>query len=731
VKTWNRLCDATHHFVEPVVGTYLRARGIDKIPDDAQVIMPPSWFERKPPLTACSMGAVFAFRNDMGKFQGMHVIWLNGDANGKREQEPQRQSYGLVKGNFIPLCEIDYEKPLKALVIGEGVETTLAAMQLTGLPGIALGGKGGFKHVVPPRADLYILLADHGAEDAPQALADWLLSEDDGCEVRIALPPKPKGANKGYDWNDALLELKKANRERVKAHPDKGGTNEAFIKAQAAYEAIEQTHSHDALKQAIVASELAEISDHWKLELRVDALANLADSKYDEEYGRILREFKRIHLKGKTLDAMVAKRRRKKEAAAPPLDPEKLRQSAKEILACDDVLGKFTKTLGKFIAGEKNNAKLLYLMSTSRLFQKPMHYVLKGQSSTGKSELRKHVLKFFPPESIYKFTQMTAKALFYDRMNLKNRIFVVAELPGMETEELDYQLRELMSEGRIELKVTVKTKDGQFETKTITIDGPIQLSVTTTRNMVNVENETRLISMFPDESQKQTKSVIMKRATIIERGGQALDLKPWHDYQRYLATQDPIVEIPFATAVAELMEGKTVRQRRDFDQVMYCVMAHAFLHGEHRERSPDGHITATIEQDYKAVYELMANMLAIGSEMKLRDNIVAAVQVVYDNYQQQMSNGRDLGGVTVKVVMRKLKVHRMTAQRNLESAEEFGLFKDLEERPGKGRAHRYRTTDLVATRDGLVKDTLGEVIPNPKRVKEQFDSDEERAEAIN
>ena len=73
-----------------------------------------------------------------------------------------------------------------------------------------------------------------------------------------------------------------------------------------------------------------------------------------------------------------------------------LRESAAGIIACKDVLAAFEKAWRFSMAGEVKIAKLLYLACTSRLFDRPMNAVIKGPSAAGKSEIRKHVLEFFP-----------------------------------------------------------------------------------------------------------------------------------------------------------------------------------------------------------------------------------------------------------------------------------------------------------------------------------------------
>ena len=88
-------------------------------------------------------------------------------------------------------------------------------------------------------------------------------------------------------------------------------------------------------------------------------------------------------------------------------DRERWEISARHIIGSKDVLSLFARDLGKVIAGEKLNAKMLYLVATSRLFAKCMNAAIKGTSSGGKSEIRKQVLEFFPPESVVSFSTLS------------------------------------------------------------------------------------------------------------------------------------------------------------------------------------------------------------------------------------------------------------------------------------------------------------------------------------
>ena len=97
----------------------------------------------------------------------------------------------------------------------------------------------------------------------------------------------------------------------------------------------------------------------------------------------------------------------------------------------------FAQDFGNVIAGEAVNGKLLYLVATSRLFDKPMNAAIKGTSAGGKSEIRKRVLDFFPPEDVVAFTSLSEKSLIFHDGDFSHKILSVGEAAA--TDEQSFQ----------------------------------------------------------------------------------------------------------------------------------------------------------------------------------------------------------------------------------------------------------------------------------------------------
>jgi putative DNA primase/helicase len=175
------------------VVAYLAARGI--------VLTLPRSLRYAPLLRRLdgSRGPAMVARIDNidGQLIGVHRTWLHRDQI-EVWRRRDRAMRGSVAGGAVRLAP-----PAETLLVGEGLETLLAGMVATGLPGWAALSAIGIERLILPRAVRHvIILADNDAnargERAAQTAAVRWLTE--GRRVQIALP-----ANLGTDFNDVLL----------------------------------------------------------------------------------------------------------------------------------------------------------------------------------------------------------------------------------------------------------------------------------------------------------------------------------------------------------------------------------------------------------------------------------------------------------------------------------------------------------------------------------------------
>lgn len=434
----------------------------------------------------------------------------------------------------------------------------------------------------------------------------------------------------------------------------------------------------------------------------IAALAQVDPITYDKQRVGVA---KAMGLRLRTLDKQVAECRaslaRKQTPCENKPDIKQLAASAKDIIGCDNVLERFAEDLKRRVAGEEKNAELLYLVGTSRLFQQPMDAVVKGPSSGGKSATRASVLQFFPKEDVIAFTALSGKALLYMPDDLRHKILSMGEaISGKEIEFQDYLLRELMSEGKLRYEVVQKGSNGALQTIVIEKQGPVSFIVTTTKNKLNPENETRMLSLEVDDSEDQTRAVLRKVAEVegYNKSPQAIDFQAWQDFQRWLAVGQRNVVIPFAKTLATMVPAKTVRMRRDFKQLICAIKAHALLHRRHRERNEEGAIRATIDEDYRAVRALMRDLLAASSEGRIGKRIAETIAAVKKVQSAEKNNG-----ASVNTVAEELDLDRTATWRRLQAAERAGHLRKIK----RGRSVLYRT----------VASSSGEVLPTCKDLR--------------
>jgi hypothetical protein len=102
---------------------------------------------------------------------------------------------------------------------------------------------------------------------------------------------------------------------------------------------------------------------------------------------------------------------------------------------------------------------VLYLVATSRLFDKCMHAAIKGPSSGGKSEIRRQTVEFLPPEDVVAFTTLSERALLFYQDDFAHKVLSMGEAAGVEEASLqDYLLRELISEGKLRYPLSKKRR---------------------------------------------------------------------------------------------------------------------------------------------------------------------------------------------------------------------------------------------------------------------------------
>jgi hypothetical protein len=379
----------------------------------------------------------------------------------------------------------------------------------------------------------------------------------------------------------------------------------------------------------------------------------------------------------------------------------RIKEAAGDLVHERDVLDLFTKELPRAgLVGEDRTAKILFLVLTTRLFDRPGSVAIKGPSSGGKSYTVEVVLRFFPASAYWERTAMSDRALAYTDEDFRNRHLVIYEAAGMTSDFGSYLIRSLLSERRIRYELVEKTKDG-MRSRLIEKEGPTGLIVTTTATKLHPENETRLLSLAVKDTPQQTAAILQALARGVEVHC-VVDYARWQALQESLETGERRVVVPFAQQLADLVPPVAVRLRRDFGLLLSLIQAHALLHRELRERDDQGRILATPD-DYVTVRELTADLFAEGVDASVKPQTretVAAVKTILKAPNKEDASLAD--------IERTLKLDRSATSRRVADARSAGYLVNNETR--RGRPAR------IILGDPLPAEV--EILPSPDRLSD-------------
>jgi hypothetical protein len=388
--------------------------------------------------------------------------------------------------------------------------------------------------------------------------------------------------------------------------------------------------------------------------------------------------------------------------------PDKVCAHTPPLASTEDLLAAAVETVEALgVTGETRIVKATYLTVVSQVLAEPVSMVAKGASAGGKSYSTRTTLRLFNPAVCYNVTAGSQRSLIFTEEEFGHRTIVMFEATALRevAEKRDGDMtamlvRTLLSEGRIEYEFTERGDDGRMGTRRIIKQGPTNLIVTTTADNLHQENETRLLSLPVDESETQTRAVMVRTALRRSQAEPAEppDLGQWHELFHWLKHHgEHRVYLPYAHYLAEHAAASVVRMRRDFNVLLGMIEAHAVLHQASRKRDQHGRIIAT-PGDYEVVAGILAEAFAITSGRKVKEAVRNAIGAV------EALGGTD---VTVAQVARHLKRDRTRATRGLKEAADLGYLINQEAKPG--RAARY-----IIGPDPLPEDTpaLPETVPD-------------------
>jgi hypothetical protein len=216
------------------------------------------------------------------------------------------------------------------------------------------------------------------------------------------------------------------------------------------------------------------------------------------------------------------------------------------------------------LVGEKKNALALYIVATSRFRPRPVNALVKGSSSVGKNfTVRTVTDNFLPEKTVHGVSSMTERSLnFLDKDDIENSILYFYEVDG--SARAAHPNRLLISEGKLVHWYVASTKWGGKEVREEITGGPVACISTTTENALKIDDESRHLSLWLDESPKQTKRIARAYAVENKETLTAEMKTVWIEVQQLIKERKALpIELPgWFEGLVDLIPIGDVRIRR-------------------------------------------------------------------------------------------------------------------------------------------------------------------------
>jgi hypothetical protein len=328
---------------------------------------------------------------------------------------------------------------------------------------------------------------------------------------------------------------------------------------------------------------------------------------------------------------------------------------SQDLLDNSDLLSKLSGALSNSgYAGDTRPPLLAYVALTSRLLDAPLKVAYISASAAGKNAAIDAALPFVPEAAYYLVRASSPRALVYNDEMFTHRVVIFTEADSLpEDGPAASAMRSLMSDGEMSYEVTEKGEDGQYHARKIIKKGPTGLITTSTKPLGD-QASTRTLMVTISDSEEQTRAVLHAHATRADEGLPDIDYIPWHASLSWLELAgERRVVVPFAHMLADKVTAKSVRMRRDYQQLLTVIQTLAMLHQRQRVRDRDGRIIASID-DYKEASWLLEDVFSAtvsgGMTPAIRETVEAVGRLSSNGgpvTQSQLISELDLGKSTV------------------------------------------------------------------------------------
>ena len=387
------------------------------------------------------------------------------------------------------------------------------------------------------------------------------------------------------------------------------------------------------------------------------------------------------------------------------------------IIDSDDVVGNYINAIHKSgYAGEDDNLRAVILASVTIMGDRPVNPILKGAPSIGKSEMMERVLWLTPDEFVERSTASTPLAIVYTEKDLSHKIIYLAEMEALDQKDSRAIsiIRSLISQGYI---LYWGVQDGK--PVLIIKQGPIGFWSTTNNIFINEALDSRILSLFGDDSVKQNLDAI--NSAVDQEAAEddsifRLDPEPFKALFSYIFDEKIEIWIPWARKLVDSAPELRYhpRIRRDIKAALALIKADAKLNHTKLEFHEGKGAYVADHTTYQHVLPVLETLFAYALNTSVPDEIRETVELA-----ERLLKHPGVLSLTKQDLLKHLDIKAdSTIGARVKKAIAAGYLRD--ERSRRNQKHQLVMGDVPLPTNATVLPTVDELFDNVTALRSLF-----------
>ncbi|PQV56130.1 DNA primase [Sediminibacterium magnilacihabitans] len=333
------------------------------------------------------------------------------------------------------------------------------------------------------------------------------------------------------------------------------------------------------------------------------------------------------------------------------------REALQQFASKPKLIKRLNELLGRAgIVGEERNRIFLLIIAISHKTPDTLHALIQGSSGSGKTRLLKQISDCMPPESVTRLTRLSDKVLYnFPEHYFVNRLLCLEDMDGL-SEEAEFALRELQSNGELNSATSIKLENGQITSGQKTVRGPVASLSCTTHGELYEDNMGRLFLIAVDESPEQTSRIIAYQNSVaageINKEEEEKAKQLIRDFIRLLRPER--VVNPFAAKIQLPPEAHKIRRLNDLFQGFVKMVT--IINQYQRTRDTKGRLVTDIADVETAIAVMFESIVLKVDEL---DGSLRQFYEALKNYlQKQHKDKYQTAEFSLREIRQALKISK-------------------------------------------------------------------------